>query len=91
MTRRLTPEEREAAEAEFYEIESQEIDTMVSNKELEALIDRARERGAIIRTKRTTSESPIDAVQVRKGIPGCGPHWMPALSAAERLRQFLTN
>jgi hypothetical protein len=64
---------------------------MVSNKELETLIDRARERGAIIRTKRTTSDSPIDSVQVRKGIPTCGSHWMSALSAAERLRQFLAN
>lgn len=61
---------------------------MTDRKELENLIATARHHGAAIRL-RWDAAGAIKSVQVDSGIPGCGPHPMSAISAAERLRSFL--
>lgn len=67
---------------------------MTTQQELRTLIDQARERGAILRTRvdgDTILEVSIGMLPpgpYRKlGAPGSG--WMPLIAAAERLREFL--
>lgn len=67
---------------------------MTDQKEIKDLMVRAREHGAILRAVvdppyDENGDGTISRIQVRKGIPGVGPGWMPALRAAEVLRQFL--
>ena len=67
---------------------------MPDQKDIKDLMDRARERGAILRAVvdppyDKNGDGTISRVQVRKGIPGVGSGWMPVLRAAEVLRQFL--
>lgn len=64
---------------------------MTDNAELNALIEKARARGAVVTVtldpvaKRDEGRDVIDTVQV-SGLKGCGPFPMTALGAAERLR-----
>jgi len=60
---------------------------MITDNNLRSLIEVARERGAVIRTR--DDWGAIGAVQIRSGIPGAGPGWMPPTQAAERLREFV--
>lgn len=67
---------------------------MTDQKEIKDLMARAREHGAILRAVvdppyDENGDGTISRIQVRKGIPGVGPGWMPTLRAAEVLRQFL--
>ena len=64
---------------------------MTTAKELSDLVEAARAKGAIIRTRHDGwIDDPIEAVQVRYGsIAGVGDDWMPAIQAAERLREFV--
>lgn len=68
---------------------------MIDNRELEALVKRARDAGAIIRLKRDSSMC-IVGVSLgrvpggeyrRLGMPGTG--WMPPIAASERLHEIL--
>lgn len=69
---------------------------MVSSDELAALIDQAKARGTQV-----DIHLDIDALyfegrevitEVRiEGLAGIGLHWMPALTAAERLRAALVS
>lgn len=67
---------------------------MTDNHELNELIAKARERGAVVTVtidpvaKRDEGRDIIDTVQV-SGLKGCGPFPMTALGAAERLRQIV--
>jgi len=69
---------------------------MVSNSELKALIERVRAMGAEVNvmydTELVTREGRwvIDRVQIR-GLGGCGPHPMSALSAAEKIRSLIRD
>jgi len=69
---------------------------MVSNAELKALIERVRAMGAEVNvlydTELVTREGRwiIDRVQIR-GLGGCGPHPMSALSAAEKIRSLIRD
>lgn len=66
---------------------------MTSNEEILELITRARAMGATVNVthdqvaRLTEGRSVIDTVQVL-GLKGCGPFAMPALDAAERLREL---
>ncbi len=65
---------------------------MVSNVELIALIEKAKALGAQVNVIHSLDaayfegrDDIIQEVQVH-GMAGIGPNWMPALTAAERLR-----
>ena len=64
---------------------------MTSTKELRTLIERAAQLGARVRVEycplAMINEGRLipDTIQF-SGLKGCGPHPMPALAAAERLR-----
>ncbi len=64
---------------------------MVSQDVLEELIDKAKVLGAQVNVNfdldalHFEGRDIIKEVQVR-GVAGIGPNWMPALTAAERLR-----
>lgn len=67
---------------------------MTDQEDISLLMSHARERGAILRVVvdppyDENGDGTISRNQVRKGIPGVGPGWMPTLRAAEVLRQFL--
>lgn len=63
------------------------------NKELHALISKAEARGATVQVDYdmnalvSEGRSIICAIQVF-GLKGCGPYPMPAITAAERLREL---
>ena len=66
---------------------------MTSNHELLELIAKARHMGAIVNVTHdqvahiVEGREVIDSVQVI-GLKGCGPHAMPPIAAAERLREL---
>lgn len=68
---------------------------MISTNELNSLIAAARAKGAAIEVQNDfeamlEGRLVVDAVRV-SGAKGIGPEWMPAIAAAERLREFCAN
>lgn len=57
-------------------------------RELQSLVADARLRGAIVRV-RYSGGGIAEAVQIRRGIAGVGPRWMPPIQATEALRGFV--
>jgi len=70
---------------------------MTDEKELRDLIAKATILGATITVLNdgdalmNEGRILIASVQVRAGIPGCGPHPMAPIAAAERLRKFIAE
>lgn len=66
---------------------------MTNTNELNSLIAAARAKGANIEVQHDMDalfdegREVVDAVRV-SGAKGIGPEWMPAITAAERLREF---
>lgn len=67
---------------------------MTSTEELNSLIEAARNNGAVILVtydadaRMFEGRDIIETVQVVGGVKGVGPYPMPAITAAERLRQI---
>ena len=61
---------------------------MTDRRELEALVAKARARGAEVEVTEDHA-GYVDSIRVWKGLPGVGPYPMSPLSAAERLREAL--
>jgi len=69
---------------------------MVSSNSLAALIDQAQALGAQVDVHLDTDALYFEGreviTEVRiEGLAGIGPYWMPALTAAERLREALVH
>jgi hypothetical protein len=69
---------------------------MTSEKELRELVEKARCMGALVEVAHdahataTEGRQVIDMVRV-VGVKGIGPFPMPAIAAAEALRQFVNS
>lgn len=69
---------------------------MTNDQELRALISAARSRGVLVEVVHDQHASlakgrdVIDMVRVA-GVPGVGHHPMPAIAAAEALRQLVSS